>query len=53
MARSPCVFHNKNRGLWVSVRGDDVVVVGAPKETSWFKKLFEGVYQIKMVGIGE
>ena len=46
----PCLFLHKERGLAISVHGDDFTTCGPKCEIDWFEKLLEERYELKKGG---
>ena len=47
---SPCVFHNSQRQLAVSVHGDDFTSTGPKCQLDWFEDELEKKYELKKGG---
>ena len=35
---TPCVFHNRERDIYVVVRGDDFIVLASENQLDWFRR---------------
>ena len=52
MVATACNFVHEARELYVTVHGDDFIVVGPQASLQWFEASLKGIYEIKSEFLG-
>ena len=47
---SPCVFKHSTRRMWLTVHGDDLILLGSDADLDWFENKIKEEFEVKVRG---